>query len=133
MQAYDERRRRKDEQREAEEAAAEEAAIKAEEARQVRFSLLLLLRRRGSLCHNLSADRMCTIGCPREKKRGKGAICEVFMRAASCSSCQAAINVKVQTSFVQAAEDAEAAKWLGQISVEKEGQDASDSAEQQVG
>jgi hypothetical protein len=33
---------------------------------------------------------------------------------------------------VQAAEDAEAAKWLGQISVEKEGHDARESEEQQV-
>ena len=32
----------------------------------------------------------------------------------------------------QAAEDAEAAKWLGQISVEKEGNEASEDAEQQV-
>lgn len=33
----------------------------------------------------------------------------------------------------QAAEDAEAAKWLGQISVEKEGDEATEDAEQQVG
>ena len=32
----------------------------------------------------------------------------------------------------QAAEDAEAAKWLGQISVEKEGDEATEDAEQQV-
>lgn len=32
----------------------------------------------------------------------------------------------------QAAEEAEAAKWLGQISVEKEGDEATEDAEQQV-
>ena len=32
----------------------------------------------------------------------------------------------------QAAEDAEAAMWLGQISVEKEGNEATEDAEQQV-
>lgn len=60
-----------------------------------------------------------------ERRRKKDEEREAQARAVEVEAAQ-------KEAARQAVEDAEAAKWLGQISVEKEGDEATEDAEQQV-